>query len=354
MIKNILKISKIILINFILLEIICFFIILFSQVPNGVNLMVSAVANKEFSLAHFPDRKYNFASTCWESQVYYNKYGNRKYADNPNAIKIALLGDSMTENAQLSDGEDLGSLLQKKLGSAYEVTNFGIFSTGIYDHLQIYKKKISNKYDILIYFPDPTDITDNHISRNRPNQHMFNVVDDKIIKVPQNDKYWSEYFSAYNQFKRKYGFYIKKYSNTYKVIWDLRERWKYYKNAKLRKKIDPKESIKRLKDPIKVYTHFTNLFLSELYKNNQKFLIIPTLKANIFVDSKYDEYRYNFLKKNWGNNFFYDPYLDAVDYMKSKNIFNYPFLSWKCDSHYSYAGADFYSSFLANKLKIKY
>ena len=90
--------------------------------------MTSVEANKEFSLRHIPNRNYNFAYKCWESKVYYNKDGNRQYAQNSEAFKVALLGDSMIENAQLSDGNDLGSLLQKELGNKFEVTNFGILS----------------------------------------------------------------------------------------------------------------------------------------------------------------------------------------------------------------------------------
>ena len=138
---NIIKSIKIIIFNVLLIELFCFCLILFSYIPSGLSLMTSAISNKEFSLIHYPDRKYSFSSECWDSSVYYNNEGNREYANKPSNIKIALLGDSMTENAQLSDGEDLGSLLQKKLGNKYQVTNFGMFSTGIYDHYQIYKKK---------------------------------------------------------------------------------------------------------------------------------------------------------------------------------------------------------------------
>ena len=187
---KIFKFLKIILINILIIEIFCFTLILLSIIPNGLTPMVSAVANKEYSLAHIPNRSYNFASECWESNVFYNENGNRKYSDNPTALKIALLGDSMIENAQLSDGSDLGSLLQKKLGNKYEVTNFGVFSTGIYDHLQKYKNEISKRYDLLIYFPDPNDITDNHVTRNRPNQNMFKIYNNEIIKIPYNEEFY--------------------------------------------------------------------------------------------------------------------------------------------------------------------
>ena len=228
-----------------------------------------------------------------------------------------------------------------------------MFSTGIYDHYQIYNKRIKKDYDILIYFPDPTDITDNHISRNRANQHMFKLQDDMVVKVEQDEKVWLEYFSTYNQIKRNYGFYVKKYSNTYKVYWTVKERWRYYKQSKFFEKVDDKTLIKELEEPKKIYSHFVKLFFDSFYKNEQKFIIVPTLKPNLFINSEYNNYRHEFLSKVWKNSFFYDPYLDAVEYMKKKDIYEYPFLSWECDSHYSHAGADFFSSYLLNKIDIE-
>lgn len=348
--KKILFISKIILINFLLIELFCFVLIFLTIIPGGVSLMVSAVANKEYSLIHFPDRKYRFSSECWESQVYYNKDGNRQYANNPKAIKVALLGDSMTENAQLSDGYDLGSLLQKKLGTNYEVTNFGVFSTGIYDHLQKYINVISNNYDILIYFPDPNDITDNHISRNRANQNMFEIIDGKIVKVKTDEQFWIEYFSNYNKFKRKYLFYVKKYSSTYKAYWTIKERLRYSNQNKELKKLNLQDQIKKLNEPIIIYEYFSKKFKQEFKKNNQKYFVIPTLNSSQFTNDQFNKYQYNFLTKVWSGDNFYDPYPEAVNYMKNKNIFEFPYLSWTCDSHYSHVGADFYSSLLAKKI----
>lgn len=342
---------KIIFINILIIEIFCLILVLSSIIPNGLTLMVSAVANKEYSLVHIPNRNYNFASECWESNVFYNKNGNRKYSENPTAIKIALLGDSMTENAQLSDGSDLGSLLQKKLGKKYEVTNFGVFSTGIYDHLQRYKNDISKKYDLLIYFPDPTDISDNHVSRNRPNQNMFKVENNKVIKIPYDEDYWKKYFSKYNEFKRNYFFYIKKYSSTYKTYWTLKERLRYFQQSKKLQKLSHQDKLDSLDEPFKVYEHFSKKFIGELKKDNQKFMIVPTLKSTQFLNDEFNIFRYNLIKKTWDQQNFHDPYLSAIDYMKNKGIFKFPFLSWTCDTHYSHAGADFYSTYLASMLE---
>ena len=342
---------KFIFLNLLVIEVLSFFLILSSLVPNGISLMTSGVANKEFSNVHFADRDYNFAYKCWKSNVYFNKEGNRKYADNPNSYKIALLGDSMIENSQLSDGEDIGSLLQKKLGNKFEVTNFGIFSTGIYDHLQIYKKKILIKnFDLLIYFPDATDITDNHISRNRPNQNMFKIENNVVIKLEANEKWWTSYNSSYNKFKRNYLFYIKKYSSSYKVYWFLRDKFKDLNHDKTIENLSLNEKIKNLSEPMFLYKYFSESFINELKKNNQNFLIIPTLRTRLFENSKFEKFRHNYLLKTWNSPNLSDPHDSAILYMKKNNIYEHPFLSWKCDGHYNYEGANFMSTFVKDKI----
>ncbi len=343
---------KILIINYFLLEILCFILLLTPFIPNGLSLMTSVVAHKDFSVQHIPNRTYNFAYKCWESKVFFNKDGNRKYSNNPNAFKIALLGDSMVENAQLSDGKDLGSLLQKRLGDKFEVTNFGILSTGIYDHLQIYKKKDLKNYDLLIYFIDPTDLDDNHFSRNRPNQNMFKIENNKLKKMPHNEDYWKNYFSTFNEIKRKHLFYFKKYSNIFKVYWFAKES---FMNSKVdnseKEKILFTDQIEDLNEPLKIYDHFSKEFLVELDKNKQNFLIIPNLRRGLFERSDFEIFKYNYLKKAWNiDKKIEDPYLAAVKFLENKNMNFYPYLSWSCDPHYSHNGAKFFSIFISNAI----
>jgi len=348
------KFFKILIINLILLEFISFLLIFFSLIPNGVSLMTSVVGSKEFSLQHIPNRNYNFAYKCWESNVFYNEKGNRKYSNNPKAFKIALLGDSVIENAQLSDEEDIGSLLQKKLGDEFEVTNFGILSTGIYDHFQIYKKKISKNYDFLIYFSDPTDIEDNHISRNRPNQNMFKLKDNKIYKVPYDEIFWDDYLSNFNQIKREYFFYIKKYSYTYKVYFSIKEKILNSKVTVIDDNENFDKQIKNLKEPMIIYEHFAQKFINELNNDNLNYFIVPTLKPSLFEGSKYEMFKYDFIKDVWGideQSNQLDPYVSAIKFMKKREIFNFPYLSWKCDKHYAHRGAEILSTYVYKNLK---
>ena len=344
---------KILIINYLLLEVLCFLLLITTSIPNGLSIMTSVEANKEFSLRHIPNRSYNFAYKCWESKVYYNKDGNRQYAQNSEAFKVALLGDSMIENAQLSDGNDLGSLLQKELGNKFEVTNFGILSTGIYDHLQIYRKKNLNNYDLIIYFIDPTDIDDNHISRNRPNQNMFKIENDEIQKLPYDEKYCQNYFSTYNQIKRKHLFYIKKYSNIYKVYWFLKENYLISKAQSIEEEESLSEKIEDLREPFKIYEHFSKELLSELNQNKQSYLVIPNLRPSLFDKSEFEIFKYNYLKNIWNteSNNIDDPYLAAIKYMEDKNTYFYPYLSWDCDAHYSHEEANFFSKFISKKIK---
>ena len=110
------------------------------------------------------------------------------------------------------------------------------------------------------------------------------------------------------------------------------------------------EQIKKLNEPIIIYEYFSKKFKHEFKKNNQKYFVIPALNSSHFTNDQINNYQYDFLTKVWSGNNFFDPYQEAVNYMKNKNIFKFPYLSWTCDSHYSHVGADFYSSLLAKKI----
>ena len=63
------------------------------------------------------NRSFRLASECWNSKVTYNNHGMRQnnnveYKKN-NKKRIAIIGDSMSENLEVSDGKDFGSLVQR-------------------------------------------------------------------------------------------------------------------------------------------------------------------------------------------------------------------------------------------------
>lgn len=119
-----------VVITFILIEISSIILIKLKFLPNGITSSVTLVPNKEFGFWHHKKRSFKLASPCWNSKVTYNNYGLRNAKDidieNKNKKRIGIIGDSMSENIEVSDGKDFGSLLQLNLHD-YEILNF---STG--------------------------------------------------------------------------------------------------------------------------------------------------------------------------------------------------------------------------------
>ena len=181
---------------------------------------------------------------------------------------------------------------------------------------------------------------------------MFQIIDNEIKKVKSDEEFWNNYFSKYNYFKRKYLFFVKEHSNIYKVYWYIKE--KIYINNHSNKTEAPEinEIKNKLVKPLTIYEYFVNSFVNEFSSNKQKFLIVPTLKPNHFDKLPNNVYQYNKIKKIWLNKTknFLDPQFRAQIFLKENNIYKFPYLSWDCDSHFSYAGAEFYSEFLYKEI----
>ena len=69
----------------------------------------------------------------------------------------------MTEMIHVSDGEDIGSILQKELKD-YEILNFSARSFGLAEQTEVYKKLIRNyNIDHLFLFVTENDIENNFL-----------------------------------------------------------------------------------------------------------------------------------------------------------------------------------------------
>ncbi len=128
-VTNLIKSSILIgLIFFILVEISGRFLAYLKILPRGVSPVISIFSHKDWSLWHPKNIKFrHHYNTCWEpSEVYFNNIGARGTEDvfiKKIKPRIALLGDSLIENINITEGLDVASLLRKKLPK-YEIINF--------------------------------------------------------------------------------------------------------------------------------------------------------------------------------------------------------------------------------------
>ena len=355
------KIIIIFLINIVVLEFLSLILIKVKFIPGGLTPMVAFIADENFAVKRKKNTKFKFSSKCWDSTVYYNNQGIRSSYDikeKKEKIRIILLGDSMTENYQLSDNKDLSSMIQKTIGNEkYEVINFGFSSTGISEHINLYEIKIKKlNPDYLIYFPDTTDISDNHYSRNRLNQHMYMIKNGLPGRIEPNKEFWDRYNSKYNKFKREYIYYVKKYSNFYKLYWTFWESL-YVKRQSLDKQKRKQTTVdsKKYKEQKIIYEYLAEKFKEKIDRSTTKFYVIKTLKSNEIEhfktnDSKLFDDKVNFFKKVWGSENYYNPMNEAVAYLKSKGKYKFPYFSFSCDAHYDIEGALFYSKFISEKI----
>ncbi len=359
------RISIIIIITIFLLEI--FGVILSSLriIPNGSPAVMSIFAHKKWSLWHPKNISFkHHYNTCWgPTKITFNNIGARGLRDvqiKKSKPRIALLGDSMIEMIHVKDGDDIGSLLQKKLPN-YEVINFSSRGTGISDHLDIYKNLIKNyNIDYLIYYPSDNDLVNNFILSNEPDKifnqpaFYFDEETNQVIKINRNEKKMKKYFSNLNKIKRtKFVLYLKEYSYTFKIYYHIKTIIRNNKVQKIvfdeKKYADKKKQLPKQK---KVYKHIMNKFIDEIEKDKINLITILNYKEYVFTEKndlslkwkiRFD--RFNFQKDLWQNyNNAYYNLNEAKDYIKlnNNNIIK-PFvnLGHVCDDHYSKYGSEF-------------
>ena len=252
---------KIISINisflFVLIELISFILMKTNTIPDGLPPNIILNAHEKYGHWHPVNSKFKIATKCWKSEVEFNNLGlkNTKDIDFQKTKKrIAILGDSMTENAQLDNNKDFKFKLQKLLPE-FEVINFSVSSIGLADHIKIYDKLVSKfNVDYVFVYLTYNDFSDNHISKSRPSRISYKVENNKIEKIVKDTEgYFKDYNSKWNLFKREKLIYVKKYSNSYKLYWFIKQKIIGYE---VQKKVIKKKVIDDFFDDKKKYSNF--------------------------------------------------------------------------------------------------
>ena len=345
-----LNIFKIIIINFFFLifflELLSFILIQIKIIPKHLPPVMALHAHKEYSFWHPIKKKMTLSSKCWISNVEFNDIG-LKSSNNYNYTKkdkqrIAIIGDSMTENIQLSNEHDFSSKLQSKLTN-YEIINFSVASTGLADQIDIYNKLVKKfEIDYIFLFITENDFDDNHISARRSNRLSYNIENNKIVEYNRDENFFNEYFSFINRFKRQYLFYVKDYSNSFKLYYEL-------KNNILNLSFSNQSNVlnnNKLSEKTKIYTYLKEKFISSIDDKTNIFVFFNIYNQSFLKENE----RRAIMKKIWSSSeFFFDPQVEAVEYLKKINKLNFPYMGFSCDAHYSELGAEFLANFVINK-----
>lgn len=347
-----LKISFVnIIILIILIEFFSFILIKVNFLPNGMPPNIILNAHENFGYWHPKNSNFKIATKCWESNVKFNNIGiksNKEFKIEKEKKRIAILGDSMTENAQLNNEIDFASKLQKLMPD-YEIINFSVSSTGLADHINIYNKLIK-KYDVdyIFYYVTYNDFSDNHSSNIRPMRMSYEVINNKVLEV-NSDKslYFKNYNSSWNKFKREKLIHIKKKINFYKLYYYLRweiEIFKFNKKEKniTKKKINENTMFDQKK---KVYEYLVDKANEEIFSQIPTLIFLNSDNKN-FINETREIIALKDIYKNYN---FFDPRRNFIAYLKSNNKLKTPYLGYSCDAHYSELGSELLAHFTFEK-----
>ena len=345
------KYLKIIFINtliFVLcIEFFSFLLVKVNILPNGLPPNLILTAHEKFSYWHPKNSTFKIATKCWNSKVTFNNIGiksEKNIAINKLKKRIAIMGDSMTENAQLNNKNDFAQHLQDLL-PGYEVINFSVSSVGLADQIKIYKNLV-NQYNIdyIFLYLTHNDFSDNHISELRHNRETYDVINDMVVNINLNKTvFFKKYNSNWNKFKREKLIYIKKNLHTFKLYFHLKWHLISYKNIDSKNKKKFKNDYYEQKR--KIFSYLVDKANSEIFSK------VPTLifmnshnfdftKKNIIIDT---------MKKTLINYNVFDPQQEFVKYLKVNNKLKKPYLGYSCDAHYSELGVKLLSNYSFKK-----
>ena len=367
--KHILKKSLIIIfITIVIIEFVSFLFIKLNLINSNLPSWVTLHAHKEFAYWHPKNITFkNIAAQCWVSDaISYNNYGMRsldKVELKKKKQRIALLGDSMIENIELSDGYDVGSKIKEKLPE-YEILNFSARGTGLGDQIDIYNKLIK-KFDIdkIFLFVHYNDLINNSINGNGEiYQRRYDYKDNQIIEIEKDYLWLNNYNSKFNLLKRNYSVYLKN-TNSYKAYIHYLGILKRLGHKKPPPKISTNDILSEKNDyephfekNKKIYSFLKEKFISELEPHHELYVILNIFPFNFDTEEKLnveDIFIKNnvmpFLEITWADQNFIYPVEIAKKYIL-ENKLEYPYFSWTCDKHYSLRGSEFISEVVYNKI----
>ena len=349
------KFIKISFINLIILifliEFLSFILIKINFLPNGMPTSIILNADEKFSYWHPKNISLKIATKCWQSKVRFNSIGiksNKEFEFTKKKKRIAILGDSMTENAQLNNEKDFAFKLQNLMPD-FEIINFSISSTGLADHINIYNRLIK-KYnvDYIFYYVTFNDFSDNHLSKIRPMRMAYEIKDNKVLEVNSNKtSFFQKYNSPWNKFKREKLIYIKKSLNFYKLYYYMRwelEIFRFNNQEKKIKKDKYKEDI-LFNERKKVYQYLVRKADNEIFSNTPTLIFMNSDNVNFIRERK----EIVALKEIYKNYNFFDPREEFIAYLKNNNNLKSPYLGYSCDAHYSELGAELLAKFTLEK-----
>jgi len=290
-----------------------------------------------------------------------NNYGWNSpvdYQGKKQKIRIAAIGDSFTEALQVDFDKNFSSLLQNRLGNAYEVYQFGISGAPFsqYVYIDRYVNRIFDP-DIVIFNLVHNDF-DESILKYRPSSKHFltlsvsgsNVIENKPApnKNFQEFIFWKR-FAAHDCALTRYLLMNLGLENTY------RRAVSYRKNIKYEENVDVNLLLQRKKD-IESATKYLVETIKAENKNRDIVFIFDAPRQSIY-ENKLEESKslwlHSFLRGVCESNGIY--FLDltepmSAEYQKNHKMFNSAFDShWDNYGHQFVAG-NLYKFLLDNKI----
>ena len=350
--KKIFDIFLILAIFGILIEISSIALIKLSLLPNGLTPRITLIQNKDFAYWHHKNESFKLASKCWSSKISYNNYGMRQIR-NINLTKdeprIGILGDSMTENLEVSDGKDFANLLQKKLPN-YEILNFSVRSLGLGDQIELYDKFAKRfKLDYIFLFISDNDFEDNYLlNPDRPTQVIYKIINGSIKKERIRNSNTIKKNNKFSNIKKNLILLIKQNLNTYLLYFHSKNYLNFHLKKNQKKNTQINLQFNNTKEKELVYKFMVDKFYKKLSNNEKVYIFVNPRPKIIQKENSPEKENIKMMSFIWGYDKVLDPTNAGINYLQKINKNSYPYFSFDCDGHYSELGAKFMSEYVSN------